>query len=126
MFDHIGLKVRHLDQSLRFYAATLGPLGHVVGSQDDSSAGLGPKDAPALWLYAAKATQGGAHLAFQAKSRASVDQFHAAGLEAGGRDNGAPGVRADYGPSYYAAYLVDPDGNNVEAVCLKATPAAKR
>jgi catechol 2,3-dioxygenase-like lactoylglutathione lyase family enzyme len=120
MYDHIGLRVRNLGASVRFYTAALAPLGHVLGTQDDTSAGLGAKDSPALWLYATKAAHGGAHVAFQAKSRAAVDQFYAAGLEAGGRDNGRPGVRADYAPAYYAAFLVDPDGNNVEAVCLKA------
>jgi catechol 2,3-dioxygenase-like lactoylglutathione lyase family enzyme len=126
MFDHLGLRVRHLEKSVRFYRAALGPLGHVVASQDDTTAGLGAKDAPTLWLYATKDGHGGAHVAFHAKTRASVDQFHAAGVEAGGRDNGSPGVRADYAPTYYAAYLVDPDGNNVEAVCMKAVTGAKR
>jgi catechol 2,3-dioxygenase-like lactoylglutathione lyase family enzyme len=121
MFDHIGLKVQSLDKSVRFYSAVLEPLGHVLASRDETSAGLGPKDAPVLWLYAAKSAHGGAHVAFQAKTRKSVDQFHAAGLEAGGREHGKPGLRTDYGPSYYAAYLLDPDGNNVEAVCMKAT-----
>ena len=60
----------------------------------------------------------GTHLAFQAPNRAAVDKFHAAGLAAGGRDHGAPGLREDYGPTYYAAFLLDPDGNNVEAVCF--------
>lgn len=116
MYDHLGLRVCDLGASVRFYAAVLAPLGHVVGSRDGTSAGLGPKNAPVLWLYAAKDSQGGVHLAFQARSRAAVDLFYSAGLEAGGRDNGPPGVRADYGPSYYAAFLIDPDGNNVEAV----------
>jgi predicted lactoylglutathione lyase len=64
------------------------------------------------------------HIAFAAKDRTAVDRFHKDGLKAGGRDNGKPGVRADYGPEYYAAFLVDPDGNNVEAVCLKQPVAA--
>ena len=119
MYDHIGLKVKDLDASVRFYGAALSALGHVIGSRDASSAGLGPKGEPALWLYAAKGSGPGAHVALKAASRAAVDRFHAAGLDAGGRDNGKPGVRADYGPNYYAAFLIDPDGNNVEAVCLK-------
>jgi catechol 2,3-dioxygenase-like lactoylglutathione lyase family enzyme len=120
MYDHIGLKVKDLDASVRFYAAALAPLGHVLGSHDKSYAGLGPKAAPALWLYAAVGQAGtGTHLAFRAPDRRSVDRFYADGLKAGGRDNGTPGLRIDYSPDYYAAFLIDPDGNNVEAVYLK-------
>jgi catechol 2,3-dioxygenase-like lactoylglutathione lyase family enzyme len=119
MFDHLGLFVANLGASVRFYEAALKPLGHIVGARDEASAGLGPKDAPALWLYASKTATGRTHVAFAAADRAVVERFHAAGLAAGGRDNGAPGLRADYGPRYYAAFLLDPDGNNVEAVCLR-------
>jgi catechol 2,3-dioxygenase-like lactoylglutathione lyase family enzyme len=119
VYDHIGLKVKDVAASVTFYGATLAPLGHVVNSQDASGAGIGPKDASALWLYAAKDAKGpGVHIAFQAKDRAAVDRFHAAGLKSGGRDNGKLGLRADYSPTYYAAFLLDPDGNNVEAVCM--------
>lgn len=118
MYDHIGLKVKDLDAAVRFYQAALAPLGHVLCSRDDSGAGFGPKDEPALWLYAGGGG-GAAHVAFRAGNRAAVDRFHAAGTDAGGRDNGRPGLRADYSPTYYAAFLIDPDGNNVEAVCLK-------
>jgi catechol 2,3-dioxygenase-like lactoylglutathione lyase family enzyme len=119
MYDHIGLKVKDIGASVRFYEAALAGLGHVVGSRDASYAGIGPDGAPALWLYAAKgATAGGTHVAFRAKDRAAVDRFHSDGLKAGGRDNGRPGLRTDYAPNYYAAFLIDPDGNNVEAVCM--------
>jgi catechol 2,3-dioxygenase-like lactoylglutathione lyase family enzyme len=119
VFDHIGLRVKDLDASVRFYEGALTSLGYVLCSRDASSAGFGPAGAPALWLYVTKEDRGtGAHVAFRAPDRPGVDRFHAAGLDAGGSDNGRPGVRADYGPSYYAAFLVDPDGNNVEAVCL--------
>jgi catechol 2,3-dioxygenase-like lactoylglutathione lyase family enzyme len=117
MYDHIGLRVRDLDRVIGFYTAVLAPLGSELGFQDGASAGFGPPGAPVLWLYANEAAVGGTHVAFRAKSRRAVDRFHAAGLEAGGRDGGAPGVRADYAPNYYAAFLIDPNGNNVEAVC---------
>ena len=119
MYDHIGLRVKDMDASRRFYAAVLAPLGFVPGSSGDGYAGFGPKDAPGLWLHAHKGSTGsGAHLCFKAPSRAAVEKFHGEGLKAGGKDNGKPGPRADYGPRYYAAFLVDPDGNNVEAVCF--------
>jgi len=115
MFDHVGLHVRDLAASARFYEAALGPLGHAAGPLDGETASFG-----AFWLYrAAGSVAAGAHIAFAAPDRQSVERFHAAGIAAGGLDNGAPGLRADYGPRYYAAFLIDPDGNNVEAVCLK-------
>jgi len=119
MYDHVGLKVKDVAASARFYAAALGGLGHVVASQDENGAGIGPKGAPALWLYASKQAGGGVHLAFSATERGAVDRFYKDGIKAGGKDNGKPGLRADYSPTYYAAFLIDPDGNNVEAVCLK-------
>ena len=120
MYDHIGLKVNDIDASVRFYEAALKPLGHVIASRDESSAGLGPKGGPALWLTVEKgSTARGAHVAFRAPDRAAVDRFYQEGLKAGGRDNGEPGLRKDYSPTYYAAFLFDPDGNNVEAVCTK-------
>jgi len=120
MYDHIGLKVKDLDAAIRFYTPALASLGHVLASKDASGASFGPPGEPALWLYTAKGSNGSsAHIAFRAPDRKSVDRFHAAGLKAGGRDNGSPGLRVDYSPTYYAAFLLDPDGNNIEAVCLK-------
>ena len=120
MFNHIGLRVKDINASVRFYEAALAPLGYVPGPRDESGAGFGPPGDPALWLYAAKgSTSPGAHVAFSAADHSAVDRFHTRGLKAGGRDNGPPGIRADYGPKYYAAFLLDPDGNNVEAVCLR-------
>ena len=113
MYDHVGLKVKDIEASTRFYEAALAPLGFV---RDGS--GFGPKGAPALWLYEGGGKGAGTHVAFAAKDRGAVDRFHKAGVNAGGKDNGAPGLRADYSPTYYAAFLVDPDGNNVEAVCM--------
>ena len=118
MYDHIGLRVKDLAASVRFYGAALAPLGCELASQDETSAGVGPPGAPALWLVQAPGGERGVHVAFRAADRGAVERFYKRGLEAGGRDHGAPGLRADYGPSYYAAFLIDPDGNNVEAVCL--------
>ena len=117
MFDHIGLRVKDLDRAARLYEAMLAPLGHVPGARDRTYAGFGPKDRPALWLHADQ-KGGGAHLALKAQSRAAVDEFHRQGLQAGAKDNGKPGLRTDYAPNYYAAFLVDLDGNNIEAVCM--------
>jgi catechol 2,3-dioxygenase-like lactoylglutathione lyase family enzyme len=118
MYDHIGLHVKDLDSSVRFYTAALAPLGFKLCSRDENGAGFGPPNEPALWLYLTKKTAGpGAHIAFRAPDHAAIKRFHTEGLKAGGRDNGGAGPRVDYSPTYYAAFLIDPDGNNVEAVC---------
>ncbi len=118
MYDHIGLKVADLDASVRFYTTALAPLGYELCSRDETGAGFGPKGEPALWLYLHKGPPAeGAHIAFRAPDHAAIAKFHAAGMKAGGRDNGAAGPREDYSPTYFAAFLIDPDGNNVEAVC---------
>ena len=117
MYNHIGLKVKDLDASVRFYTAALAPLGLVLAFADESTAGFGPEGAPALWLAGdAQLAHSLVHVAFDASTRSAVDAFHREGLKARGRDNGAPGIRADYAPNYYAAFLLDPDGNNIEAV----------
>jgi len=119
MFDHIGLKVKDLTKSRRFYAAALAPLGAEVQSQGEGFVGIGPKGQPRLWLSQGEA-QGVAHVAFFSKDRAGVAAFHRAAVGAGGKDNGAPGLRPHYHKDYYGAFVIDPDGNNVEAVCHKA------
>ena len=121
MFDHIGLRVRDLDAAARLYQAMLAPLGHVAGTRDKTYAGFGKEGAPALWLHLEKDAKkrGGAHVALKAASREAVDRFHAAGLAAGAKDHGAPGLRVEYAPGYYAAFLLDADGNNIEAVCMR-------
>jgi catechol 2,3-dioxygenase-like lactoylglutathione lyase family enzyme len=119
MYDHVGLKVKDMATSVRFYTAALASLGNVLGAHGDGYAGFGPKDAPGLWLHAHKGATGpGAHVAFRAPNRAAVERFHAEALKAGGKDNGKPGLRPDYSPTYYGAFVIDPDGNNVEAVCF--------
>jgi catechol 2,3-dioxygenase-like lactoylglutathione lyase family enzyme len=119
VYDHIGLKVKDIAASVRFYSGALEALGYVLCTRDDSGASFGPPGAPALWLYpAAGATGPGTHIAFRAADRGAVDRFYQGGIKAGGRDHGHPGVRADYSPTYYAAFVLDPDGNNVEAVCM--------
>src|ERR1700680_4605459 len=113
MFDHIGLKVKDLDASVHFYTAALGPLGYEVTSQDESSAAFGARGTYTLWLYAdAKLAHSLVHLAFTAGNQAAVEAFSREGLKPRGRHNGAPGARKDYSPTYYAAFLFDPVGNN--------------
>jgi catechol 2,3-dioxygenase-like lactoylglutathione lyase family enzyme len=118
MFDHIGLRVKDIAKAKKLYAAILAPLGHVPGPAGEGYAGFGPKDKPKLWLHA-DPKGGGAHVCFRAETRKAVDEFHAAGLKAGATDNGAPGLRPDYSPDYYGAFLLDGEGNNVEAVCFR-------
>jgi catechol 2,3-dioxygenase-like lactoylglutathione lyase family enzyme len=117
MLDHIGVSVSNYEKSKRFYAAALAPLGYAVVVEFGGDAvGLGVGERADFWLSQG-ASVAPAHFAFAAGDRASVDAFHRAAIEAGGRDNGAPGVRAQYHPTYYGAFVLDPDGNNVEAVC---------
>jgi catechol 2,3-dioxygenase-like lactoylglutathione lyase family enzyme len=112
---HVKLPVRDLDASRKFYATALAPLGFELVYDGPSSLGFGP---PPFELFAVELTAEpvhGAHVAFDATNHAMVDAFHAAALEAGGKDNGAPGLRP-YGTNYYAAFVFDPDGHNIEAV----------
>lgn len=109
MFDHIGIKVANLPVSIEFYRRTLAPLGMELLSSGEAYAGFGPPGAPGLWLHGHAGPPGpGVHLAFRANDRSAVQAFHARGLEAGARDNGAPGLRPDYSADYYAAFLLDP------------------
>jgi catechol 2,3-dioxygenase-like lactoylglutathione lyase family enzyme len=121
MFDHVSLKVADFKKSLAFYRAALAPLGYEEQSLDEAgkSVGFGPKGAPRLWLAEGK-QRSLVHLAFESRSRAAVSRFYGAALETGGKDNGPPGPRPDYGDKYFAAFVLDPDGNNVEAVTFAA------
>jgi catechol 2,3-dioxygenase-like lactoylglutathione lyase family enzyme len=118
VFDHIGLNVRDYRASKEFYEAALAPLGyHVVMEFPQWKAcGLGTADKPELWISEREPFGTGTHVALVC-DHAAVDAFHAAATAAGGADNGAPGIREHYHPTYYAAFVLDLDGNNVEAVC---------
>ena len=115
MIDHVSLRVSDFGRSKKFFAAALAPLGYAVLMEFDGAAGLGA-GRPDFWL--GQGTAGGpTHVCFGAASRPQVDAFHKAALAAGGRDNGASGLRTHYHPTYYGAFVLDPDGNNIEAVC---------
>jgi len=124
--DHVTLSVADLARAKSFYAAALGPLGlALVGevsaeaSGDVALAGFGVGRKGTLWLAARGKQTPATHVCFRARSRAAVRAFHQAGLAAGGVDNGPPGPRPQYHDAYYAAFVLDPDGNNVEALCLE-------
>jgi catechol 2,3-dioxygenase-like lactoylglutathione lyase family enzyme len=120
MIDHIGLSVGDYEKSKAFFLAALAPLGYALVMQvaeAGPAAGLGEAGKPDFWVAAGGATTPHAHIAFRVRDRATVRAFHEAALAAGGRDNGAPGLRPQYHPSYYGAFVLDPDGHNVEAVC---------
>lgn len=121
MLDHVSIGVRDIPAAKRFYEAALSPLGYSCLASGDEYAGFGAKN-PGFWLNSTAHPvpadmRSGLHFCFTAPSRAAVDAFHAAALTAGGSDNGAPGLRPDYGPTYYAAFAIDPDGYRIEAYC---------
>ncbi|MBV8613014.1 MAG: VOC family protein [Acetobacteraceae bacterium] len=121
MLDHVSIGVRDIAAARRFYDAALAPLGYACLSRDETSLGYG-RDAAAFWVLASSHpvpadARSGLHICFAAPTRQSVEAFHAGALGAGGRDNGKPGLRPEYDPVYYAAFVVDPDGYRVEAHC---------
>jgi catechol 2,3-dioxygenase-like lactoylglutathione lyase family enzyme len=124
MIDHLSIGVRSLAAAGRFYDAVLAPLGYKRLHESGGSLGYGDGHVE-LWVLEAERpvpadAKSGLHLCFAAPSRKGVDAFHTAALKTGGKDNGKPGPRADYGPNYYAAFAVDPDGYRLEAYCGKA------
>lgn len=138
MLDHVALRVADYERSRQFYAAALAPLGFTLAMEADSGAGFRRDGIPAFWVKqgtppgagespdpAAAAGCGGpfVHVAFASPDRAGVDAFHRAALAAGGRDNGAPGLRPQYHANYYGAFVLDPDGYNIEAVCHRPQPS---
>jgi catechol 2,3-dioxygenase-like lactoylglutathione lyase family enzyme len=124
IIDHAGVAVTDFDAALKFYTAALGTLGIKPLTnfeyEGDRHAGFGLTK-PDYWIGTSQNRTGRVHVAFVARSRAEVNAFHAAALAAGGRDNGAPGLRPHYHADYYAAFAFDPDGNNIEAVCHAVT-----
>ena len=135
LIDHLGLDVADFKRSKAFYDAALGPLSIAVVKEvpHEFTGGKGvvgygktadsrhiQAGKPSFWIAEGERRCEGLHVAFVADTRAEVDAFHAAALAAGGRDNGAPGVRSHYHPNYYGAFVLDPDGNNIEAVCHAA------
>jgi catechol 2,3-dioxygenase-like lactoylglutathione lyase family enzyme len=118
MIDHLGVPVSDMARSKTFYEAALAPLGYVTVMDFGEAAGLGAGGKPDLWIAKGSAGQG-LHVAILAENRAAVDAFHRAALAAGGKDNGGPGLRPQYHATYYGAFVLDPDGNNLEAVCHK-------
>jgi catechol 2,3-dioxygenase-like lactoylglutathione lyase family enzyme len=119
MIDHIGIQVTDLDQSVAFYTKALAPLGYALVMQWQQFAGFGIDGKADFWIGVGTPTDK-VHVAFRAKGRAEVRAFHDAAIAAGGRDNGGPGVREVYHPNYFSAFVLDPDGHNVEAVCHDA------
>jgi catechol 2,3-dioxygenase-like lactoylglutathione lyase family enzyme len=124
MIDHMGLGVSDYGKSKAFYSKALAPLG--IGTVMEVSAeetggeaatGFGKGQKPFFWIGAGERTGGHIHVAFTADDRKMVDAFYKAAIAAGGRDNGAPGLRPQYHPNYYGAFVLDPDGHNIEAVC---------
>lgn len=125
MIDHIGFPVSDYVTSKLFYERTLAPLGYEMIVEIDKNemgapaAGFGIGDNPDFWIGGEGGVGNPLHVAITARDRAAVDAFYREGIAAGGKDNGAPGLRPQYGPHYYAAFVLDPDGNNIEAVCYQ-------
>lgn len=117
MIDHVGIPVSDAGRSKRFYEAALSPLGYELLMEPVSrAAGFGQAGKPDFWI-GENPTSATVHVAFASPDRATVDAFYAAALAAGGQDNGGPGLRPEYHRGYYGAFVLDPDGNNIEAVC---------
>ncbi len=117
MLDHISIGVTDLGVSRNFFLLALAPLGIAVVKEAPGSVGLGLRGFPSFWLAATELPVAPLHLAFKADSRAQVDAFHQAALDAGAQDNGAPGLRTRYHANYYGAFVLGPDGHNIEVVC---------
>lgn len=119
MFDHVGFGVTDVAASKAFFLQALAPLGVAVVMEGPYGVGMGQGGKPSLWIHEASHPPAPLHLAFTAQRRDEVDAFYRAALAAGGKDNGAPGLRPHYHAHYYGAFVIGPDGHNVEAVCHK-------
>lgn len=120
IIDHVGLAVSNLEQSKIFYSAALAPLGITLIVEVQGWAGFGKGGKPEFWFGEHSEPQKPMHIAFIAENREQVRQFYDAALQAGATDNGPPGIRAHYHPDYYGAFVIGPDGHNIEAVCHQA------
>jgi len=123
MIDHIGIEVSNYQRAVNFYKKALVPLGYELLIEVNNFAGFGLKTLggpiATLWIHQGDSPTSKAHIAFTAGDRKAVDAFYKAALNAGGKDNGAPGIREIYHPNYYGAFILDQDGHNIEAVCHK-------
>ena len=117
MIDHVNLNVEDLDACKRFYERSLVAIGYEKMFDSDTAAGFGKGGKADFWITRRDPTGGSTHVALTCDDRKSVDFFHAAAVAAGGTDNGAPGLRPQYHATYYASFVLDPEGNNIEAVC---------
>jgi catechol 2,3-dioxygenase-like lactoylglutathione lyase family enzyme len=118
MIDHTGINVSNFEKSKEFYAKALDPLGYQLLKEFNSfMGGFGIDGEPDFWIMEGEVNTPRIHIAFRAETRETVEAFYAAALEVGGRDNGVPGLRTHYHPNYYGAFVLDPDGHNIEAVC---------
>jgi catechol 2,3-dioxygenase-like lactoylglutathione lyase family enzyme len=127
MIDHLSLVVSDFEKSKAFYLQALAPTGHArvvelpaAPGAPSGSAGFCHDDGSDLWIRQGGAIRPPIHIAFRVASRAAVDAFYQAAIASGGKDNGAPGLRPQYHPNYYGAFVLDPDGHNIEAVCHEA------
>lgn len=119
-FDHLGFNVADFAKSRAFYAAALGALGLKPVMEGKDHVAFGPDNQPEFWIGTYGPAPSRIHIAFAAKDRAQVDAFYKAAMSAGGTDNGKPGLRPEYHPAYYGAFVLDPDGHNIEAVCHRS------
>ena len=122
MFDHLGFGVTDYAASKSFLLKALRPLGVTVVMEGPHGLGMGQNNKPSLWIHQTSEKPTPVHLAFTAATRQQVDEFYRAALDAGGKDNGPPGLRPQYHANYYGAFVIGPDGHNVEAVCHRAEP----